>query len=155
MLCNLTRSETGVLISDLNERLNAMGLALSNLGSISDQTIGGTTRLLSAFSLAGLLATGSHGTGVGHGIFASAVLDLEIILADCVKIKCSNALNTNLFKAALCSLGALGIILTCTIQCTPAFALDAIQYPLPVKNVLLDIRKLINAAGASFPLISS
>lgn len=131
---NRVTVEAGVIISDLNERLNELGLGLPSLGSISDQTLGG------------LLGTGSHGSGITHGIFATTVIDLEIILADCVKVKCSQTVNTNLFKAALCSLGALGIIISATLQCSPAFALDAVQFPMPLKNVMLDITKIVDSA---------
>ena len=45
----------GMRLADLVERLSAEGLALPNLGSIAEQTV------------AGVVATGTHGTGVRTG----------------------------------------------------------------------------------------
>ena len=54
----------------MHETVHNHGLALQNLGSISEQ------------SLAGALATGTHGTGVEHGIMATCVKRIEIVLGD-------------------------------------------------------------------------
>jgi len=129
--------EAGMTLNDLNTRLGEAGLALQNLGSISAQTIGG------------LISAGSHGTGITHGILATTVKGLEIILADCSKVRCDETQNTALFKAALCAMGALGIIFTVTIQCEPLFCLEAAQYPLPLQTVLNDVEKIINGAEFS------
>jgi len=111
-----------------------VGLALRNLGSISDQ------------SVAGAISTGTHGTGIGFGILASDVLEMELILANTSEITCSHQENPDLFKAGLCSLGALGIISTVTIRCEPVFYLDTVQYPLPIDTLLGEINKIVSSA---------
>ncbi|XP_067901718.1 L-gulonolactone oxidase isoform X2 [Heterodontus francisci] len=55
--------EAGMLLSDLNEKLVTLGLALSNIGAVSDVTIGG------------VIGTGTHSTGIQHGILATQVLN--------------------------------------------------------------------------------
>lgn len=130
----LVKVEAGITLHELNERLHEVGLAIINLGSIDDQTISGA------------ISTGTHGTGIGFGILASYVVELEIILANGSELICSKAENSDVFFASLCSLGALGIISTITMQVVPAFALDAVQFPLPANTVISDIDKLINSA---------
>jgi len=96
--------------------------------------------------VAGAISTGTHGTGIEYGILAVDVVELELILADSNEIRCSRQENPEIFVAALCSLGALGIISTVTLQCEHAYHLDAVQYPLPVETVLSDITKIISSA---------
>ncbi|XP_077187499.1 L-gulonolactone oxidase-like isoform X3 [Paroedura picta] len=55
--------EAGILLSDLNVELNKHGLALPILGAVSD------------VAAAGVIGTGTHNTGIRHGIFATQVLD--------------------------------------------------------------------------------
>lgn len=59
--------EAGISLGDLCEALDRNGLALPNLGSICEQ------------SLAGAIATGTHGTGAGLGILATAVVELQMV----------------------------------------------------------------------------
>ena len=61
----------GVFISKLNEEiLPQFNMALSNQGSLSEQTV------------AGMISTGSHGTGVAFGAFSSCVLAITFMTAD-------------------------------------------------------------------------
>ncbi|VFV44087.1 l-gulonolactone oxidase [Lynx pardinus] len=48
--------EAGILLSDLHPQLGKHGLALSNLGAVSDVTAGG------------VIGSGTHNTGIKHGI---------------------------------------------------------------------------------------
>jgi len=130
----LVQVESGITLSVLSERLYEVGLALRNLGSIANQ------------SVAGAISTGTHGTGIGYGILATDVVELEIILAGGSEVRCSRQENSDIFLAALCSLGALGVISTITFQCEHTFQLDAVQYPLPIDTVLSDINKIISSA---------
>ena len=51
------------------------------------------------------------------------MVSLELMTASGEIIHCSRHDNKEIFAAALCSLGALGIILSLTWQCEPAFRL--------------------------------
>ncbi|XP_070231582.1 L-gulonolactone oxidase isoform X2 [Bos mutus] len=55
--------EAGILLADLHPQLDKHGLALSNLGAVSDVTAGG------------VIGSGTHNTGIKHGILATQVLD--------------------------------------------------------------------------------
>ncbi len=115
---------SGTTIRSLNAALDGLGLAMANLGDIDAQTI------------AGALATGTHGTGAFLGGMATQVLGFTLVLADGSVVTCSAAERPSLFAAARVGLGALGIAATVTLQCVPAFSLVASESPEPLEDVL-------------------
>lgn len=122
----------------MNKFLEAEGLGLKNLGSISDQTI------------AGAISTATHGTGIGYGILATDVTKLQFIngLGKIVEASKEDK-DDSLFKAVLCSLGVLGVITEVTIQVEPMKHLDALEYPLTSKEVEGNLDKVIRGAEHS------
>ena len=60
------------------------------------------------------------------------------MLANGEVMRCSKQENPDTFKAALVSLGALGIILTLKIQCEPSFRLSNVSVCKPFEEVSLD-----------------
>ena len=64
------------------------GLALQNLGSVTEQ------------SIAGAISTGTHGSGLSKGSLSTAVTALQLVLANGTVIRCSQDLNADLFGAA-------------------------------------------------------
>ncbi|CAF0725327.1 unnamed protein product [Brachionus calyciflorus] len=120
----LAKVQGGIRLDKLNDILYDNNMALSVLGSISDQTI------------AGAVCVGYHGTGISYGILSNYVREIEMILAS-GKIKTySKTQNSEEFGAVLCSLGCLGVILTVTIECEPAFKLEQIEFPAKLEDVL-------------------
>jgi D-arabinono-1,4-lactone oxidase len=103
--------ESGIRLYTLCEELEQRGLAMPNLGSINQQ------------SIAGAISTGTHGSSVHHGLMSEDVLGLKITLANGSTESCSPESNPELFRAALLSLGALGIITEITLRAVPAFTL--------------------------------
>jgi FAD/FMN-containing dehydrogenase len=69
--------EGGIKLQDLIDDAAKHGLAMSNLGSITWQ------------SIAGALSTGTHGTGIKLGILATFVRELELINAQGQVLRCS------------------------------------------------------------------
>ena len=67
----------GTPLHVLNPALQALGLALPNLGDIDRQTISGA------------IATGTHGTGTRRQGIAAAVSGLTLVLADGSTLECS------------------------------------------------------------------
>jgi L-gulonolactone oxidase len=61
-------------------------------------------------------------------------------------IICSEFENEDIFKAALCSLGSLGVIIRVTLKCEQAFLLESIQIPETLDNVLNNLDKCIHSA---------
>lgn len=103
--------ESGIRLYTLCEELERHGLAMPNLGSINQQ------------SIAGAISTGTHGSSVHHGLMSEDIISLKITLANGTTEFCSSDSNPDLFRAALLSLGALGIITEVTIRAVPAFTL--------------------------------
>jgi D-arabinono-1,4-lactone oxidase len=103
--------QAGIRLAQLGEELDKYGLAMPNLGSINAQ------------SIAGAISTGTHGSTLYHSIMSASILSLRITLSNSRTVLCSPSQNLELFRAALLSLGALGIITEITFQATPAFTL--------------------------------
>lgn len=120
----LVTVRSGTTLKHLNAELDALGLAMTNLGDIDAQTV------------AGAIATGTHGTGARLGGLATQVAGLELVLADGSVVTCSADERPDLFAAARVGLGALGVIATVTLQCEPAFLLSAQERPEPLEQVL-------------------
>ncbi|KAI7905527.1 D-arabinono-1,4-lactone oxidase-domain-containing protein [Cokeromyces recurvatus] len=116
--------EAGMKLHKLHQILRENGLALSNLGSISDQTV------------AGVISTASHGTGANYGCLSTMIVDMTLITADGNTLFCSDTENKEIFAAARCSLGSLGIITRVTLQLEPDFKLEAIQKPYKFSDIL-------------------
>ena len=114
----------GTTLAELNLSLSAAGLALENLGDIDGQTI------------AGAIATGTHGTGARFGGLASQVRGLTMITANGSQLRCSEADHPDIYTAARIGLGALGVITELTLQCVPAFRLRAVEGPGRLAEVL-------------------
>ncbi|HWD05091.1 MAG TPA: D-arabinono-1,4-lactone oxidase [Amycolatopsis sp.] len=114
----------GTTIKQLNAELDALGLAMTNLGDIDAQTI------------AGAISTGTHGTGAQFGGIATQIVGLQLVLADGSVVTCSADERPDLFNAARVGLGALGVITTVTLQCEPSFVLAARERPEPLEQVL-------------------
>ncbi|KAJ3074957.1 hypothetical protein HK102_005697, partial [Quaeritorhiza haematococci] len=122
---NRVTVQAGITLKELHKLLEeGWGLAVPNLGSISEQ------------SVAGVISTGTHGTGIGFGILATAICDMTLITASGERLFLSPTSNPRYFAAALCSLGCLGIITQVTLQCVPSFHLHAAQKPLKFDEMM-------------------
>ena len=120
--------EAGLRLDALNEALASRGLALGVIGSIARQ------------SVAGAIATGTHGSGPRHGSLASLVCGLRLMLAD-GSVR-DLAPGDPLFDAARVSLGALGVVTRVTLRCEPAFRLEERAAPLPFDEAVARIPEL-------------
>ncbi len=105
----------GTKLWKVNDLLEIYGLTMENLGDINVQ------------SIAGAISTGTHGTGLAFGNLSTQVNGLTLITADGSPLKCSKEENPDIFKAALVSLGALGIIVEVRLRLVPAFRLSYIR----------------------------
>ncbi|KAK4192528.1 D-arabinono-1,4-lactone oxidase [Podospora australis] len=103
--------QAGIRLYQLSNALNAQGLALPSLGSINEQ------------SIAGAISTGTHGSSLYHGLISERIEALKITLADGTTVTCSPTERPDLFRAALLSVGALGIVSEVTFRAVPAFSL--------------------------------
>lgn len=97
----------GVRYGDLAAHLDAAGYALHNLGSLPH------------ISVAGAVATGTHGSGVGLGNLATAVAGIELVTAEgeLVSLRRGDAD----FPGSVVALGALGVVVRLTLDIVPAY----------------------------------
>jgi L-gulonolactone oxidase len=108
---------SGTTLHRLNAELLRRGWSMTNLGDIDRQTI------------AGALATGTHGTGARFGGLATQVRGLELVTPSGEVLSCSPESHPDVFSAARVGLGALGVVTEVTLQAEPAFALRAVEGP--------------------------
>jgi L-gulonolactone oxidase len=128
----LVTVQAGMQLKRLNRLLGEAGLGLTNLGDIDEQTV------------AGAMATGTHGTGARFGGLATQLRALELVLADGEVLTCSATENPEIFSAARVNLGALGIVSSLTLQAEPAFALRAEESKMPLTEVLARFDELVD-----------
>jgi FAD-linked oxidoreductase len=126
----IVRVEGGIRLHALSRELLARGLAMPNLGDIDVQ------------SLAGALATGTHGTGARLPILSAQVAAVELVLADGSERTLDGG---ELLQAARVALGALGVVVAVTLRCVPAFRLRGIDAPEPLDDVLADLDERVAA----------
>jgi L-gulonolactone oxidase len=124
------RVEGGIGLKALSLELHSRGLAMANLGDIDAQ------------SLAGALATGTHGTGTGLPNLSGRLESVELILADGRELTLAGG---DELLAARVSLGALGVIAAVTLRCVPAFRLRHTDKPEPLEPVLEQLQERADA----------
>ncbi|MFI6208486.1 D-arabinono-1,4-lactone oxidase [Streptomyces sp. NPDC051041] len=100
----------GVRYAQLARRVHEHGLALPNMASLPH------------ISVAGSVATGTHGSGVGNGSLASAVREVELVTADGSTVVIGR--GDPRFGGAVTSLGALGVVTALTLDLEPAFEVE-------------------------------
>jgi L-gulonolactone oxidase len=125
------RVRAGTPLSLLNRELARSGLAMPNLGDVEVQTI------------AGALATGTHGTGAAYGCLSTFVVELELVTGAGEVVRCSRSMQPDVFSAALVGLGAVGIVTEVTLRCVDAFILHADERPTPLARVLASVDELV------------
>jgi L-gulonolactone oxidase len=103
--------QAGISLDQLNDALAEHGLAMPNLGDIAYQ------------SVAGAIATATHGTGLRLGNLATTIVGMEMVAGTGEIMWCDEHDNPELLRVARVGLGALGIVTKVTIQCVPAFNL--------------------------------
>jgi L-gulonolactone oxidase len=122
----LVRVQGGIRLHELGIELARRGLAMENLGDVDAQT------------LAGALATGTHGTGVGFRNLSSQVEGMKLVTAD-GPVEVSEADD---LKAARVSLGALGVATEITLRCQPLYTLRRTDERRPLDETLERLQDL-------------
>ncbi|MEW2142678.1 FAD-binding protein [Micromonospora vinacea] len=115
---------------DVARQLHTQGYALANLASLPH------------ISVAGAVATATHGSGQTHGNLASAVSGLELVTADGDLLRVDS--DTDAFAGMVVGLGALGLVTRVTVDVVPTFALR--QYV----RLDLDRTALDEALGSAY-----
>lgn len=125
------RIQAATPISELGRPLRDSGVALMNQGDIDRQT------------LAGAVATGTHGTGVQLQNLSASLLKARLILADGSAVVCSQDEEPDLFEVARLGLGAVGIMTELTVRVRPAYRLQETLWLEDLDSVLERIDELV------------
>lgn len=105
------RVPAGWSIRRLTAALWDVGVALANQGDVDPQ------------SLAGAMATGTHGTGVDLGSLSTFARGFRLVGADGEARWCDRETNPDLFEAQRLSLGMFGIATEIDVAVVPAYHL--------------------------------
>ncbi|WP_328419142.1 FAD-binding protein [Micromonospora sp. NBC_00389] len=117
---------------DVARQLHAQGYALANLASLPH------------ISVAGAVATATHGSGQTHGNLATSVAALELVTADGDLLHVDRDTDGDTFAGMVVGLGALGLVTRVTLDVVPSF--EVRQY------VRLDLHReaLDEALGSAY-----
>jgi FAD-linked oxidoreductase len=129
----LARVEAGITLDELSRALHLHGLALPNLGDIDVQ------------SLAGAIATATHGTGVRLPNLSAQVEELELVLADGSERRLTAA-DGDLLRAARVGLGSLGVVVAATLRCVPSFRIRGVKGRESLEQVLSSLDERVDGA---------
>lgn len=122
----------GTRLEDLNAALAAAGYALPIVGSIAEQ------------SLAGAIATGTHGSSLVHGNLSSLVERVRLVDGR-GEVHDMGAGDPRL-EAARVHLGALGIVTELTLRITRAFRLAETVERIPVREMPARLESIARSA---------
>jgi len=114
----------GTKLGDIGEPLSAAGQALYNMPDIDEQ------------SLAGAIATATHGTGQKLGALHSYLTALTLVTPRGEVLECSRERHTDVFNAARVSLGSLGVVTQVTLRNLPTHALKLRAWLEPAEALL-------------------
>ena len=104
------RISAGLRYSDLAPRLDAAGFALANLASLPH------------ISVAGAVATGTHGSGDANRSLAAAVSAVELVTGGGELRTVSRDGEPDSFPGLVVALGACGVVTSLSLDLAPAFA---------------------------------
>ena len=128
----LVTVEAGIRLDALIEVLRAEGLALPILGSITKQ------------SLAGAIATGTHGSSLQHGNLSTLVMGLRIVTGRGAVLELEE--GDARLDGARVALGALGVVTRVTLRVVPAFQLLEEMTALPFDETIAQFESLARSA---------
>ncbi|MFG2786355.1 FAD-binding protein [Streptomyces sp. NPDC048419] len=135
------RVSGGVRYAQLARAVQSHGLALPNMASLPH------------ISVAGSVATGTHGSGVVNGPLASAVREVELVVADGATLRIAR--GEDRFDGAVTSLGALGVVTALTLDLEPAYEVEQHLYTeLPLDGLDFGTFETIMASAYSVSLFT-
>lgn len=124
--------KAGTRIARLNEELERDGLALPIVGSIAHQ------------SIAGAIATATHGSSLAHGNLSSLVEGVRLVTAtgDLLDLDASDPR----LDGARVHLGALGALARVTLRVCPAFQLAETIEAIPIASAPHALEEIARSA---------
>lgn len=114
----------GTKLGQIGPVLHGVGQALPNMPDVDEQ------------SLAGAIATATHGTGATLGALHAYATALQLVTPRGDVIECSRTRHPELFAAARVSLGSLGFVTQVTLQNVPTHRLERRVWLEPLDDLL-------------------
>ncbi|WP_328501120.1 FAD-binding protein [Streptomyces sp. NBC_00457] len=131
----------GVRYSELARHVHERGFALPNMASLPH------------ISVAGSVATGTHGSGIHNGSLAAPVREVEIVTADGSTVVIGR--DDERFGGAVTSLGALGVVTALTLDLEPSYEVEQHLFTeLPLAGLDFDTLETVLAAAYSVSLFT-
>jgi xylitol oxidase len=132
----------GVTYGKLSPWIDQRGYALHNLASLPH------------ISVAGAIATATHGSGVHNGNLATAVAALELVTANGELLTLSREKDGEHFLGAIVHLGSLGVVTSVTLNLLPTFQVAQSVYEHLSLDHLKDHFEEIFSSGYSVSLFT-
>jgi xylitol oxidase len=131
-----------VRYGDLAIHLHEAGFALHNMGSLPH------------ISVAGSIATGTHGSGDRNGNLATAVTAIDLVTGDGDLITLSREADADTFTGAIVGLGALGVVTHVRLAIEPTYDVTQWVYEGLSWNQLRDRSDEIFASAYSVSVLT-
>ncbi len=124
----------GIKYGELCPLLESKGYALHNLASLPH------------ISVAGAIATATHGSGVKNGNLSLAVSALEIVTAPGDIVNLSKGEDEEKFLAAVVGLGATGVVTKVSLELMPSFMMrQDVFEKLPMKELKSHFNEIVES----------
>ena len=123
----VARIQAGISLHALGPKLAEHGLGLENQGDIDAQT------------LAGALATATHGTGARFRNLSANVVGMRLVDGQGEVVELTDPED---LRAARVSLGALGVVTEVSVRCVPLYGLRRTDEPRPIPEILPQLDEL-------------
>ncbi|MCV6586557.1 MAG: FAD-binding protein [Marinibacterium sp.] len=118
------RIGAGGQLGAISRALDGLGQAFSNMGDINDQT------------LAGALATATHGTGLGFGCYSAMLSELTLMDARGERHVLSRDRDGDLFRAMAVGIGTGGIVTEGVVNTVAPYRLNRRRYAIALNDML-------------------
>ncbi|GAA3938874.1 D-arabinono-1,4-lactone oxidase [Microbacterium soli] len=135
------RVSAALRYGDIAPLLEAEGLALSNLASLPH------------ISVAGAVATGTHGSGDAIGSLATAVRELTLLTASGTLLTLRR--GDPRFAGAVVGLGALGAVIELVLDVEPTYRVAQRVYDRPRWDAVLADLDSVTSAGTSVSVFTT
>ena len=127
--------EGGMRYGELGLFLHNAGYAIHNMASLPH------------ISIAGAIATATHGSGDTNGNLATSVSGVEIITAEGDLVSFTRAADPDEFPGTVVSLGALGLVARVTLDILPTFVVQQDIYErLPLAELIANFDGVMGGA---------
>lgn len=134
----------GLRYAEIAGPIHAAGFALANMASLPH------------ISVAGSVATGTHGSGRGVGNLATAVSALRMVGPEGDLVELSRAADPERFDGAVVALGALGVVTHVTLDLVPTFDIAQRVYAhVPLDAVVANYEDEVSGAAYSVSVFTN